>query len=650
MRDIGLLKAFSIVFVFWYAVLMILVSGPVGLLSIPKALVDSGTAILTGCLIGVVMLLISRRITDASIAALHVPSSFRGMNISIGPFPSMAEPPKGFDAQLSELFLTPKLNNWFVDYEQKNPLHAALFRCVAGIYDEYGWLPASPVPGGHGGASLRKHSENVLIEMLETASKWKYVGHIGKTGKVLMHPLDGTWLYEKELAKSPLLPLIAYVHDLGKVECYAKQKGKNFIKEVQKNHDTVGKRILIRLDSFWALTPKDREIISMAVGYYHHIGRLPEWCDDAVRAASELLIYVDTAAGKKEGGVKNEYEDYAAGDPNMEFATLAPIKNAALPIEQVLKIAQALEIDIGEEAPLLPDAAEIDGAESVTKDESMVASEPIAPKPAAVDSSAQAEWIYGVFAEIISEPGRINGNVKNKRIGFKRDGWVYLNDADWRKVAAERTGNLSISQNEPGQISQASHLLLEALKARDALFYQFDGAEYSTKRALFSVRFYLPKRVAASKSDGLRGSIGSEWAYTLIFKADLISAIATINDCDGEIEVVKNGWGAHAAINKNGPPTLPSQKSKRSESSEKTKAEKIFSQQVKQREKGGMSDLQYDLQEHNETVYQCIRISDLKMAYPDIDWEQEPGQRATDDGGNKRLCLIIKEKNNEYSN
>lgn len=653
MRDIGLVKAFLVVSLFWLAVFLTATNGFAGVLMLPEAIVNAVLVILIGCIVGFSTVTGLRYIDQEAIKALHGKSTFRGMTVSIGIFPSMANPPKG-KKQSGTIFINPTLNEWFIKYEAANPKHASLFRMIAGIYIENASLPASPVLGGHGGATLRQHSENVLIEMLAQSPLWEYRGHIGKSGKVLVQPKEGTWSYKDSLSKSPILPLIAYAHDIGKIQCYKlikdKKRPKGYIKEVQKNHDTVGKRMLITLKEYWELDQKDREILAMAVGYYHHIGSLPLWCDDAVRAASELLIFVDVETGKKEGGEMNEYEDYSSGDMNMQFGSVDTSVSAE-------DIAKELGIEAPTEVQTISESSEdIQNATPVAKPVATVSK-----APNGASDAAKREWIFNMFSEIISEPGRINGGEAKKRIGFKQNGWVYVNDADWRKIAAERVGNDSIAQNISGQISEASHLLLEELKSRDALFSLFDGAEYSTKRALFTINSYLPKHSSAAKQQNLRGSLGTQWQFTVIFKSSLLPHIDAINDNSGVIEVVANGWGEKAAINKaagriDAPDGIagaasvdsdvPATKTAVPEATpraDETEAEKIFRSMRAQAEKEGASDIPFTIEVVGGGRYQCVRIETLLMAHPNVDWDKAPCKKAVDANKNKVICIQIGE-------
>lgn len=634
MRDIGLFKAFFVVTLFWYSVAMLANFGAMGLVMIPTTLLNILVFPVIGLIIGVGVVGLYRWINDASIRVSHKPSVFRGMSLNIGVFPCGKRPPVGFDRKMGDIFLTEKLNKWFVGYSKENPLHAALFKVAAGIYAEHGDIPASPVPGGHGGASLRQHSENVLMEMMELAPGWNYIGHTGKSGKVLVHPLDGTWIYKDKLADSPILPLMAYLHDIGKVECYKLKDG--FVKEVQKNHDTVGKRILIRINEYWELPVDDREILAMAIGYYHHIGSLPLWCNDAVRAASELLIHVDIATGLKEGGDMNDFEDYAAGDPTLQFGA----KTGSAPVITIEKLAEELGITQDE---YTKNESCINSGENVIIVDNLAACAISAPnivnfnknKPATTEQMVQSEWMYGLFSEIITEPGFINGT-QSKRIGFKRKGWVYVNDQSWRKEVAKRVGNDSISKNETGQISEASFFLLEELKKRGALLTNFNGAEYSTKKALYTVEFYLPKRKSDDVKMGVRGSLNYTWPFTLVFKADLFPQLAALTDCDGEIEIIKSGWGASAATNKAGI-NLPV-------AVVKTPGAEIFINLREQHKTGGVSDIPFQIDTCEGKTYQCIRLDLLNIAYPTVEWCKEKGLRANDKDGNKMLLIEIMEQ------
>jgi len=664
-RDIGIIKGVAIVFLFWWSVIYISVNGVSAVYLAIFDFIESIQIVIIGALVGVSSVLAYEWLNEMSIKSLHPSSVLRGMKVTIGKFPTGSVPPPG-GKKTGNIFLNHKLNEWFADYEKKYPLHAELFRSVAGILHHYHKLPASPIPGGHGNLTLIQHSENVLLEMLARSSSWKYIGHVGKSGKVLVQPIDGTWQYEKELMNSPILPLIAYAHDIGKVECYVPHK--KHVKEVRKGHDMVGKQIIIRLDEYWNLPPKDREIISMSMCYYHHIGSLPLWCDDSIRAATELLIFVDMETGRKEGGAMTDYEEYTSNDPNAEFSSLAAsmsdddIGEAMSNIkDSVSKLNDITEIPIDDaevepvrnEAPVQPVAAPV----KLNK-----------PAPLGTNHDAQVEWMFEVFCNIISETGRINGK-DPKRIGFKKNGKIYLNDADWRNAAAKELGNEDVAKIENGQINTATYLVLEALKKRGKLYCIHEGYEYSTKRALFKIQSFLPVRSKKALLAGTKGDPGTLWSHAMVFNADAIPSLNGIADTDGEFEIMQASWGPSSALNKaNGPKVVASasdepEKAPVVDSSvdgsdsdgdsidenvsypePKSKAQEVFANLRKQHLQKGVSDIPFSIETHKDKVLQVVRLDLLSTMHPEIDWTMEVGfVHGKDKNKNRVCCLVIEE-------
>jgi hypothetical protein len=620
MRDVGIVKSYLAVFFFWYAVLIMYGNGANGVTLLFDALINSILIILLGTFLGAMIVYSYTWMEKESVRTLHKPGNFRGMVTDTGIFPCIKEPPAGYDRNLTELFLNDRLNTWFVDYEAKNPIHAKLFRVVAGIYDAHNDVPASHIPGGHSGASLRQHCENVLTEMLQSSSKWRYTGHWGKSGKLLKKPDDPKWKYEDTLAKSPILPLLAYVHDIGKIECYVEIDGK--IKEVKLNHDTSGKRILIRMHEYWDLPDDEREILAMATSYYHHVGSLPLRCKDPVRAATELLIYIDITTGQKEGRGVDIYEDYGMGDQNLEFSEEVPTEEdeRSLGIKLGFIPSDAAQ---GEDGQPIVDTQIID-------DEALPAVNRVKP-----DNHAKAAWLYDIFISVLNEPYRINNNVADKRIGFKRDGLVYVQDLAWRKIAAERVDNNSLSVDKPGQLSEASQLIIEELKNRGALFDNFNGKQYGIKNALFKVETYVP----AFKGSKGGKTVANKWDYTLIFKSDVNGGLDSLADSPGEIEIISNSW--EKTEKEIVAEEIQAIIEKEAEVVSKSKSREIFNKQIEQFRKDEFSDIAFTIVPSGDKTYQCIRLDTLKMSHPEVDWENEPGRPLTDTDGNKMLCLLM---------
>lgn len=508
-----IIRSLLIMFAFWYLLLFILADG-YGWPKLPYALYESAAWCLIGVISGIGFYLIFSEHKRARIAISMTPTCFRGLVCSLGDLPSTSEQAKR--TRLKEPNLPDDMGDWFNRYREKYPLHANLMVALMEIYESNKKLPASPVAGGHGGFSLQKHTENVLRTMLIKSKNWSYLGHRGKTGKILFPLIEPTYKFNQE---DPLVALCAYAHDLGKVECY-KLLSNGLVKEIRPNHDLVSGAMLIKLPEFWELPKKDRDALKMSISYYHHLSRLPLWPDDRTRALAELLIRSDVATGKAEGLQQNEIDSMYEGMPET-FEAALPVVSATL-----------LPLDEGD----VPPSENQDGNAGAAGDAAIDR-----PVHHGEKMSEEIEWAYSAFLDVVCEEGRINGGDKNMRIGIKHADWVYINDAGLRKAVSQSFGRPDIAENQRGQQASFTYSLLEKLSALSVLKQEHDGKYYSTKRALFHIQDFRP---------GGKG-VGLDWQYTIIFKTSLFLHLKDkMKDSPREPVVIGNGWGSHAAINK----------------------------------------------------------------------------------------------------
>lgn len=289
-----LLSSFVIVTAFWYGVLAI--PSRALLHEIPVYALKGVWIALVGLFWGVLAYAVWLAVVRANKQhALKSGDSRRGLSISLGDFPRGAPPPDRVPC--NEPFLPVQLSTWFTAYQAAHSVHAELIRAVMEVYQTRALLPASPVPGGHGGATLMQHSLNALATILGMASSWRYDGHKNKKGLIVFPLIDGTYRFD---ATDPLIPLAGLAHDIGKITCY-RQREDGLVEEVKPKHDTEGGKLLITLAAFWALPKGDRDTLNLALSFYHHINSLPLWADDRTRALTELLITADIRTGMAEG-------------------------------------------------------------------------------------------------------------------------------------------------------------------------------------------------------------------------------------------------------------------------------------------------------------------------------------------------------------
>lgn len=589
------IKSLLIMFAFWYFVLFILADG-YGWIRLPYALYNSAAWCMVGAISGIGFYFIFSAHRRAHVAQSMKPTCLRGLVCSLGALPSTSEQVKR--TKLKGSNLPDDMNDWFKGYRERYPLHANLMLALMGIYEAHKKLPASPVAGGHGGLSLQKHTENVLRTILVKSNKWSYLGHRGKTGKILFPLIEPTYKFNPE---DPLVALCAYAHDLGKVECY-KLLPDGAVKEIKPNHDLVSGAMLIKLPEFWYLPKEDRDALKMSVSYYHHLSRLPLWPDDRTRALAELLIRSDVDTGKAEGLQQNEIDRMYEGLSESSEAALPVVSAALMPSED----------------------GDVPSPENENPDEA--AGEATIDRP--VDDtdkmSEEIEWAYSAFLDVVCEEGRINGGNKNMRIGIKHADWVYINDAGLRKAVSNSFGRPDVAENQRGQQSPFTYCLLEKLSQLGALKQEHNGKNYSTKRALFHIQDFKP---------GGKG-IGLDWQYTIIFKTDLFPHLKDkMKDSPREPVVIGNGWGDHAALNKIGAGVVQSAVSDDSPDINDDPFPpsptipqptlEFALQEIASYAGNAASPIQYKEREYENVPFAMFSVDDLHAVYEQIDWQAE---------------------------
>ena len=507
-----LLSSFMVVTVFWYGVLAI--PSRALLHEIPIYALKGLWVALVGLFWGVLAYVVWLAMVRANRQhGLKSGDSRRGLAISLGAFPHGSPPPAR--GVCRESCLPEQFSTWYVAYQATHPAHAALLCTVMEIYQAHEKLPASPVPGGHGGATLMQHSRNVLATILNMAPSWRYDGHKNKKGQIVFPLIDATYRFD---VTDPLIPIAGLAHDIGKITCY-RQRQDGLVEEVRPNHDTEGGKILISLDEFWALPKGDRDTLNLALSFYHHINSLPLWADDRTRALTELLITADIRTGMAEGE-----------------------KNMAALYEEIDVLPGLLDSQtdaVGEQLPAQTIPAQVT-PKALAAD---AVAAPADPSPA----DENEDWAWDQFEALLLEPGRINGNNKTMRVGFKHGEWVFVNDALLRTALATALNAPHLTEQAGrGQMSPFTKLLLARFARMGLLYQHHDGRHYSEKSALFKMVMH-----------GTGGKIVQNWGFTLIFKATAFPAIAAMPDCKYQPQVLGCGFGEHRAINKSAKPESP---------------------------------------------------------------------------------------------
>lgn len=508
----ALLRSHLAVLLFWFIALFLFTSG-FNLKLLAGSMSYAVIIMVGGFVIGVSIwaaMDMSRRDSLLNKNGAH---SVRGALVSIGDPPIAREPARG---KASTSLLASRFP-WWGSYSKNHPAHAEAFVAVLAVMNVTPRLPASPVLGGHGGATLIDHSLNVVDTMMQMAPKWSYRGHKNKRGEISFPLLDNTKVEFRFPSGDPIVPLAAFAHDIGKMSCY-KLNPDGSVREVRKNHDIEGAKIMRSLPEIMALSWKDRMAILTACEFYHHIGALPysTWIDDRARALIELLIAADIATGQREGGaLASEYED---ADLVIPGHPQAPAGDGAT---------------VGE--------VEGDDDDSLPVDQEDTPSPPIVA-PSVRQAPANAD-LHGTALDlaysVLLEPGRVNGTNASTRVAWKHGEWLYIGDAKLRAAVASKTGDTSYNVlPHRGNMHTFTLELMAQLAASGFLLQDHEGQKFSEKRALYTTRSSVPgKTLVESK-------------FVLVANVKAFPGLDNAADCKVAPEIVGCSWGETAAINK----------------------------------------------------------------------------------------------------
>ena len=480
-----LLRSMTTVFLFWYVGLA-LVAGfrGVPLYEIPRYLLGSTAVLVLGATIGLLLIIAFRTLfSQVTESVIREGGGYRDLRIALGQFPAL---PGVKRAPLPRAFLDTL--PWWDTMREQFPAHAAAMKAVLEVMHTRPSLPASPVPGGHGGRTLIAHSLGVAGEMVSQAKTWQYEGQRDKRGR-LRERLSGP-PHRFEAKDAGLLVLAGLAHDIGKIVCFEDggrdENGHPRVREVNGNHDHEGGRILRRLPEVMALPYADRAALLVAVGYYHHPFGMPRagWLTDRMRSLTELLIKADIATGRKEGHVLAptsdgwEEEDEVAPPPPVE----QPIQDEDEAEEDVTAAAiNSLSKRPGstEVAPAAPRATQPHGGSGATRAQGGSASAQDEEQP----------YELGLFLRLMSRETSINGRDKNRRVAWKFGDRLYVMEAPFRREVQQfgklPPGSFPDFQEENGNAAPFTRRLLEQLDRRGWLVRVFDGRTYPPSRAIF---------------------------------------------------------------------------------------------------------------------------------------------------------------------
>lgn len=430
-----------------------------------------------------------------------------GLESSIGPVPLHLSDPRepGEEAQsiteeavatVPEIVAdktTDFLAKWHARYDEDYPAHAALMAAIETVLMKYSELPATHIYGGHGGRTLLAHSILVAWYMDSLAPHHTYDGKIKLPDYTQVYPLRRE--NYKFNADDPLIAIVGLVHDIGKIECYQyDEEGR--LTGCRHDHDSTAVRMLARMPEYWELSSEDRQVLSVAVKFYHHPqdtptedGLLP--LDDRLHAIQELLIRADTLASRRERG---------------ENATAA---------------LSALEFD---------------------------------SNPLGMDDQGNAkEEFWNAIEEVLLREGSINSKDKATNFGiksfhplFKKDMLILREDLFIQAICTE-LGKVNVTPHVTNAVSAMTKVVLRVLDERECLYTQQESGGRNPETALYKVEFFAPEVFWADKKaripakDEDRGDPKFTWASTIIIDLQTVFPELVRLDDHKFVPVIRNG-------------------------------------------------------------------------------------------------------------
>jgi hypothetical protein len=124
----------------------------------------TGSLAATGFAATLAVIWMGRRATIGNLTG----RAHRGLSVSMGSIPAGLGEPK----RLNKACLKAgdhRLARWYAKAKAAGLPHAAVFEACLQVYGAHKDLPASPIPGGHGGITLVEHALHVAEVTLEMA-------------------------------------------------------------------------------------------------------------------------------------------------------------------------------------------------------------------------------------------------------------------------------------------------------------------------------------------------------------------------------------------------------------------------------------------------------------------------------------------------
>lgn len=420
--------------------------------------------------------------------------SVRGLKCTIGELPLIAREPDKADG-LPDFSAVPDVptgffESWFTRYDKTHPAHAELMRVFLRIYEHHKALPATHVPGGHGGRTLLQHSLLAAYFMDKLAHSWAYTGLRDRTGKrVVLKLRDQSYKFN---ADDPLVALIGIAHDIGKIEAYIFDKADpTSIIGIHHEHDLTGARMIARLPEAWAIPDEDRQAMFLAIAHYHHPMELPlspdrRAIDDRTIALMELLIKTDFVTSRVEAkGAEPTEREY----------------------EEAGKAAATTEVG--------------------------------------------GEALWNAFSEIITEHGRINSADPRFNVATLCTGKGFAKPMLMMKEDSIRSALVKRLHLQSGTLLgdgryQLTIDLLKKLDEKGILVRSYEGVEFSPENALWNVDF-MTRAAVGSKPEKKSG-----WSAVIVVDPKPFPRIEQMEPYWWFAVIQRGTMGAARAINKKG--------------------------------------------------------------------------------------------------
>lgn len=536
-----IVKSVIYVTLLWYILAAIFTGGNqilVTLLDLPGSLLFGLFYVAIGIPVGVLIMWYSTLVSENHIKRSLLPSSLRGIEFNIGPVIGLHQQPERTDDNEKEL-IPSDIIQWYRNYKEKFPVHAELFLAVAQILRGNKHVPASPIPGGHGGASLELHSYNVLRESLKHRENFVYEGHRNKKGKIVFPRTNS--LYQFDKPEDPLVPICALAHDIGKIECY--RVTGNHVTEIKANHDEEGGKLISSIPELWALTPEELNSVIICISFYHHISGIPIRIGDRARALAEFTIMIDIIAGKKEGEGDMESQFGFMEEENLPPNPSEAAEQQALIEKYDAALAEHASKPAGyrggQKRPSIHDNPDVEvvgtdpfGAKPKVEQPAVEHHRAVQPVAATdpgtvnnirafgddnVPTDAEMALSFEAFSSVVMAPGSF-GKDASERIGFKSGEWLYIQDRSLRNKVGRSFNRPDVQAETNGNIHAFTKAVLFKLYQLDALYYKHNGLTYSPRVALFNCEA------------SIKGGKLIQLPCCLVVKASMFPAIAGLPD------------------------------------------------------------------------------------------------------------------------